>query len=415
MKFKIDERKKEILEEIEKINATRERNLEDVAAECEKEGYPAHGSNYELRAEIVDRYFDEQIVDLRLFDSPIERMYDENGEYDYSFASNDYWETFYRKNYDTAITEKERIAIENAYQEDIQTYSPVELAEFVDIEQERDVKLKEIERTCKEEGFSDYVINYEQTIANVFFNQKYDNVVAGHYGIKNYTDILASEKEAKRQCIMNGYDPEQYKGCIHFAVDKGLDWEDISRLLELAELGKNDPSKAELVQKERSLIYEQYGYELSETVAPSYAEEYMNNLDIDFEKDYKEEIPYEEYRKNYFDRENLTKTEAFCEKYNLHVEVYGRIVAPYIERDYTEKELLDICDVAQIQINEMVELSDYCEKEGYFVPGDFYCKSAMSIHHEYEEKIRDIEEEHRVNKDLLEEQNSYDFDPADEE
>lgn len=337
MKFKIDERKKEILEEIEKINAARERELEDIAAGCVEEGYPAYGSNYELRAESVDRFFDDQIADLRLFDSPIERMYDENGEYDYSFASNDYWETFYRKNYDTAITEKERIAVENAYQEDIQTYSPVELAEFVDIEQERDAKLKEIERTCKEEGFSDYVINYEQIIANAFFNQKYDNVVAGHYGIKNYTDILASEKEAKRQCIMNGYDFEQYKDCIRFAVDKGLDWEDISRLLELAELEKNDPSKAELVQKERSLIYGQYGYELSETVVPSYTEEYMNNLDIDFEKDYKEEIPYEEYRK-----------------------------------------ILQNC-------------------------------------HEYEEKIRDIEEEHRVNKDLLEEQNSYDFDPADEE
>lgn len=33
-----------------------------IAKACEKEGYPSHGSNYELRCESARKYYDEQIA-----------------------------------------------------------------------------------------------------------------------------------------------------------------------------------------------------------------------------------------------------------------------------------------------------------------------------------------------------------------
>jgi hypothetical protein len=35
---------------------------ERIAEECESEGYPSHGSNYNLRCEQVRKYYDEQIA-----------------------------------------------------------------------------------------------------------------------------------------------------------------------------------------------------------------------------------------------------------------------------------------------------------------------------------------------------------------
>lgn len=34
---------------------------QDIAEQCEAEGYPANGSNYELRCENARKYYDEQI------------------------------------------------------------------------------------------------------------------------------------------------------------------------------------------------------------------------------------------------------------------------------------------------------------------------------------------------------------------
>lgn len=34
---------------------------EEIAQECEKEGYPAHGSNYEIRCEESRKYYDREI------------------------------------------------------------------------------------------------------------------------------------------------------------------------------------------------------------------------------------------------------------------------------------------------------------------------------------------------------------------
>lgn len=35
---------------------------EDIAEQCEAEGYPSNGSNYELRCENARAYYDEQIA-----------------------------------------------------------------------------------------------------------------------------------------------------------------------------------------------------------------------------------------------------------------------------------------------------------------------------------------------------------------
>lgn len=37
---------------------------EEIAEECENEGYPSNGSNYELRCENARKYYDEQIADI---------------------------------------------------------------------------------------------------------------------------------------------------------------------------------------------------------------------------------------------------------------------------------------------------------------------------------------------------------------
>lgn len=37
---------------------------QEIAEQCEAEGYPANGSNYELRCADVRKYYDEQIADI---------------------------------------------------------------------------------------------------------------------------------------------------------------------------------------------------------------------------------------------------------------------------------------------------------------------------------------------------------------
>lgn len=36
----------------------------EIAEQCEAEGYPSNGSNYELRCENARAYYDEQIADI---------------------------------------------------------------------------------------------------------------------------------------------------------------------------------------------------------------------------------------------------------------------------------------------------------------------------------------------------------------
>lgn len=37
---------------------------QEIAEQCEAEGYPSNGSNYELRCENARAYYDEQIADI---------------------------------------------------------------------------------------------------------------------------------------------------------------------------------------------------------------------------------------------------------------------------------------------------------------------------------------------------------------
>lgn len=37
---------------------------QEIAEQCEAEGYPANGSNYELRCSEVRKYYDEQFADI---------------------------------------------------------------------------------------------------------------------------------------------------------------------------------------------------------------------------------------------------------------------------------------------------------------------------------------------------------------
>lgn len=57
------------IEEICRIEAAYLEECEGIAAECEAEGYPANGSNYELRCAEARKYYDEQ---LALIDSKYE-------------------------------------------------------------------------------------------------------------------------------------------------------------------------------------------------------------------------------------------------------------------------------------------------------------------------------------------------------
>lgn len=61
--------KKEDIEKICRIESAYLDECEEIAEECELEGYPANGSNYELRCSEARKYYDEQ---LALIDSKYE-------------------------------------------------------------------------------------------------------------------------------------------------------------------------------------------------------------------------------------------------------------------------------------------------------------------------------------------------------
>lgn len=61
--------KKEDIYEICRLESAYIDECEDIAAECEAEGYPANGSNFELRCAEARKYYDEQ---LALIDSKYE-------------------------------------------------------------------------------------------------------------------------------------------------------------------------------------------------------------------------------------------------------------------------------------------------------------------------------------------------------
>lgn len=51
------------IEEYAKLEAEYEADCERIAAECEEEGYPSHGSNYELRVERLREIYPELFAD----------------------------------------------------------------------------------------------------------------------------------------------------------------------------------------------------------------------------------------------------------------------------------------------------------------------------------------------------------------
>lgn len=61
--------KKEDIEKICRLEAAYIDECEEIADQCELEGYPANGSNYDLRCSEARKYYDEQ---LELIDSKYE-------------------------------------------------------------------------------------------------------------------------------------------------------------------------------------------------------------------------------------------------------------------------------------------------------------------------------------------------------
>ena len=51
----------EDIEEICKLESDFLEECEEIALECEKEGFPGNGSNYDLRCGETRKYYDEQI------------------------------------------------------------------------------------------------------------------------------------------------------------------------------------------------------------------------------------------------------------------------------------------------------------------------------------------------------------------
>lgn len=52
----------EDIEEICRLESEYAQECEEIADQCAEEGYPSHGSNYDLRCENTRRYYDEQIA-----------------------------------------------------------------------------------------------------------------------------------------------------------------------------------------------------------------------------------------------------------------------------------------------------------------------------------------------------------------
>ena len=54
----------EDIEKIIKLEKEFDDECKEIAVMCEEEGYPAHGSNYDLRCENARKYYDELIEEI---------------------------------------------------------------------------------------------------------------------------------------------------------------------------------------------------------------------------------------------------------------------------------------------------------------------------------------------------------------
>ena len=61
------------------VEVNRAEELFEVARQCEEEGYPSHGENYELRSENINKYYDEIVTNIY---APYTEDIEEENEYD---------------------------------------------------------------------------------------------------------------------------------------------------------------------------------------------------------------------------------------------------------------------------------------------------------------------------------------------
>ena len=52
------------IDKICELEKAYQEECQEIAEQCEAEGYPSNGSNYELRCENARAYYDEQIADI---------------------------------------------------------------------------------------------------------------------------------------------------------------------------------------------------------------------------------------------------------------------------------------------------------------------------------------------------------------
>lgn len=52
------------IDKICELEKAYQEECQEIAEQCEAEGYPSNGSNYELRCESARAYYDEQIADI---------------------------------------------------------------------------------------------------------------------------------------------------------------------------------------------------------------------------------------------------------------------------------------------------------------------------------------------------------------
>ena len=52
------------IDKICELEKAYQEEYQEIAEQCEAEGYPSNGSNYELRWESARAYYDEQIADI---------------------------------------------------------------------------------------------------------------------------------------------------------------------------------------------------------------------------------------------------------------------------------------------------------------------------------------------------------------
>lgn len=52
------------IDKICELEKAYQEECQEIAEQCEAEGYPANGSNYELRCENARAYYDERIADI---------------------------------------------------------------------------------------------------------------------------------------------------------------------------------------------------------------------------------------------------------------------------------------------------------------------------------------------------------------